>query len=139
MKSVERLRSWIRASLQRSRIESEMDDELLFQIERYTEDLVRHGLTPEEALRRARAEFGAVQARKDECREALGLRLLDDLRADLRYALRMLRQSPAFTMVAVISLALGIGANTAIFTLMEAALWKAIPVKNPEQLRMLSW
>lgn len=139
MKSVERLRSWIRASLQRSRIESEMDDELLFHIERYTEDLVRHGLTPEEALRRARAEFGAVQARKDECREALGLRLLDDLRADLRYALRMLRQSPAFTMVAVISLALGIGANTAIFTLMEAALWKAIPVKNPEQLRMLSW
>jgi predicted permease len=139
VKSIARLHSWLRASFHRSRMESQMDDELHFHIERYTEDLVRSGLSREEALRRARAEFGAVQARKDECREALGLRLLDELRADLRYAFRMLRQSPAFTVVAILSLALGIGANTAIFTLMEAALWKTIPVKNPEQLRLLSW
>ena len=80
-----------------------------------------------------------MEARKDECREALGLRLLDDARADFRYTLRMLRQSPAFSVVAIVSLALGIGANTAIFTLMEAALWKTVPVKNPEELRLLSW
>src|SRR5579875_1769874 len=67
------------------------------------------------------------------------VRLLDDTRADLRYALRMFRQAPTFTVVAVLSLALGIGANTAIFTLMETALWKTIPVKDPQQLRLLSW
>jgi predicted permease len=139
MRTGARLRSWLRASFHRSRVETDMDRELRFHMERYAEDLVRTGLSPAEAQRRARAEFGAVEARKDECREALGLRLIDDLLADFRYALRMLRDSPAFTIVAVVSLALGIGANTAIFTLMEAALWKTIPVKNPEQLRLLSW
>lgn len=139
MKSAARLRSWLRASVQRSRIENQMDEELRFHIERYTEDLIRSGFSLEEARRRARAEFGVIEARKDECREALGLRLLDDLLADCRYAARILRQSPAFTIVAILSLALGIGANTAIFTLMEAVLWKTIPVRNPEQLRLLSW
>lgn len=139
MKSAARLRSWLRASVQRSRIENQMDEEIRFHIERYTEDLIRSGFSLEEARRRARAEFGVIEARKDECREVLGLRLFDDLLADCRYAARILRQSPAFTIVAILSLALGIGANTAIFTLMEAVLWKTIPVRNPEQLRLLSW
>ncbi len=139
MKIAARLRSWLRAAFERSRMESDMDEELRFHIEQYAEDLVRDGLSPQEARQKARAEFGVIEARKDECREALGLRLLDEARADFRYAARMLRQSPAFTVVAILSLALGIGANTAIFSLMEAALWKAIPVKNPEQLRLLSW
>jgi hypothetical protein len=69
----------------------------------------------------------------------LVIRLLDDLRADCRYTSRLLRQSPTFTVVAILSVALGIGANTAIFTLMEAVLWKTIPVRNPEQLRLLTW
>lgn len=139
MKSAARLRSWVRATFHRLRMERQMDAELRFHIEKYTEDLVREGVPAREATRRARAEFGAMEARKDECREALGLRLLDDLRADFRFAFRLLRQAPAFTAVAILSLALGIGANTAIFSLTEAALWKAIPVKNPEQLRLLSW
>jgi predicted permease len=131
--------SWFRASLHRTRMEREMDSEIRFHVERYTEDLVRQGFSEAEARRRARAEFGAIEASKEECREALGLRLIDELRADLRYAFRMLRHSPTFTIVAILSLALGIGANTAIFTLMEAALWKSIPVKSPEQLRLFSW
>jgi predicted permease len=139
MKLSARVRCWFRASLRRTRMEREMDNELHYHLERYTEDLIRQGVSPEDARRRARAEFGAIEARKEECREALGLRLLDELRADVRYAFRMMRKSPAFTAVAVISLALGIGANTAIFTLMEAALWKSIPIKSPEQLRLFSW
>jgi len=134
-----RLRSWFRASIQRSRLEHDMAAELRDHMDRYAEDLIGQGIAPTEARRRARIEFGAVEARKEECREALGLRLLDELRADIRYAFRMLKQAPAFTMVAIVSLALGIGANTAIFTMMETALWKSIPVKQPERLRLFSW
>ena len=139
MKILPRLRSWVRNGLNRSRLERDMDDELRFHVERYTDDLVRKGLHAAEARRRARVEFGGIEARKDEMREALGLRLLDEVTGDLRYAFRQLRRSPAFTAVAVLSLALGIGANAAIFSLMEAALWKVIPLKNPEELRLFSW
>lgn len=136
MKALARLKSWLRSSSDREQVETDMDDELRFHIDQFTEDLVRKGVSLQEARRRAQLEFGAVDARKDECREALGLRLLDDLKADVRFAVRMLRQSPVFTAVAVLSLALGIGANTAIFSLMEAAIWKSTPVKNPDRLRL---
>ena len=111
-----------------------MDNELHFHLERYTEDLIRQGVSSKEARRRARVEFGAIEARKEECREALGLRLLDELRADLCYAIRMMRKSPAFTAVAILSLALGIGANTAIFQLLDALRLRTLPVKNPQEL-----
>ena len=81
-----------------------------------------------------RSEFGGVDARKEECREAVGLRLVDELRADVAYALRLLRRSPAFTIVALLSLALGIGANTAIFSLIDTLLVKTLPVQDPQQL-----
>jgi predicted permease len=132
------LRSWMRGVFHRSRVEQRMDDELRFHIESYTDDLVRAGLAPEEARRRARVEFGGVEARKEECRDALGLRLLDELIADGRYACRQLRRSPIFTAVAILSLALGIGANSAIFSLMEA-VWKPIPIHEPERLGLFSW
>jgi hypothetical protein len=132
------LRSWMRGVFHRSRVEQRMDDELRFHIESYVEDLVRSGVAPEEAHRRARVEFGGVEARKEECRDALGLRLLDELIADGRYACRQLRRSPIFTAVAILSLALGIGANSAIFSLMEA-VWKPIPIHEPERLGLFSW
>ena len=78
MKIVPRLRSWVRNGLNRSRLERDMDDELSFHVDRDIEDLVRQGLTSAEAKRRARVECGAIEARKDEMREALGLRLLDE-------------------------------------------------------------
>jgi predicted permease len=134
MRLAARLLSWLRASLRRSRMERDMDTELRFHIARYTEDLVRNGVSADEARRRARIEFGAMEARKDECREALGLHVLDELHADLRYALRMFRRNPGFSAVTVLTLALGIGASTAIFSVVDAVLLRALPYPNPDKI-----
>jgi len=118
----------------RRRFESEMDDELRFHIDAYADDLVSRGMTRADALRQARIEFGATESAKDECRRAWGVRWLDDLRGDLRLALRTWRRNPAFVTVAVLSLALGIGANTAIFGLMDAVIFRSLPVRDPAGL-----
>jgi predicted permease len=129
-----RLRSWLSASFHRTHLNRAIDDELQFHVDRYAEDLMRGGLSAEDARRRARAELGSLDARKEECREALGLRLLDEVSGDVRYAVRLLRRTPAFTTIAILCLALGIGANTAIFTLVDAALLRTLPVVEPERL-----
>ena len=133
-----RLHSWVRSVLHRSTLEREIDDELRFHVDQYADELARTGVPIMEARRRAGVEFGGIGARKEDIREALGLRLVDEVTGDLRYAIRQLRQSPAFTVVAVVSLALGIGANTAIFSLMDAVLFRTLPVKNPQELYYLA-
>jgi predicted permease len=129
-----RLRSWLRAVARRTRMESEMDAELRFHIEAFAEDLVRSGAPRDEAMRRARIEFGGVERAKEECREARGVRLVESFIQDLRYGLRMLRKSPGFTSAAVLTIALGIGANAAIFGLVDSALLYSLPFRNPERL-----
>ena len=118
----------------RRKFESDMDAELRFHIDAYIDDLLRSGLDRAEAERRARIEFGAIEARKDECRQAFGLQWIDELGADLRLTFRSLRQNPGFATVAILSLALGIGAITAIFGLVDAVMLRSLPVRDPDRL-----
>src|SRR5437867_9782179 len=128
----------MRAVTRRSRMEREMDAELRFHIEAFAEDLVRRGVLREEALRRARIEFGGAERAKEECREARGANFLESLIQDARFGLRMLRKNPGFTAVAVLTLALGIGVNTAIFTAFDALVLRPRPVKDPNTLAAVS-
>jgi predicted permease len=116
------------------RSERELEKELRYHVERYAQDLVAQGMEPGQAERQARLAFGGLEQTKEECRDVRGLRWARDFLADCRYGLRLLRRSPAFACAAVFSLALGIGANTAIFSLMDLILFRSMPVREPERL-----
>lgn len=127
-------RSWIKAAFRRRRMEDDMAREMESHIEHRAQDLMSRGVPRAEAERRARVEFGGRESYKEECRQALGLRLLDELRRNTRFALRHLRKTPAFTLTAVLTLALCIGANTVIFSLVDTLLLRPLPYPDPERL-----
>jgi predicted permease len=137
MNLLARLRSWLKWMVRRQHLETDLEAEVRFHIDSYAADLVRSGVPAAEARRRARIEFGGIESHKDAVRASLGLRFWDDLWGDLQYAARVLRKSPGFTAIAVVSLALAIGANTSIFSLANQLLYARLGVPHPDQLRLL--
>src|SRR5215471_11713437 len=127
----------IRSLFRRGQEDRELDDELRDHLERATEGYVAKGMASDEARRRARLDLGGIEQTKEKCRDTRQVNWIHDLIRDLRFGFRMLRKSPGFTAVAILTLALGIGANTAIFTLLHAVMLKSLPVPNPAQLYRL--
>jgi predicted permease len=134
-----RVATWWHAMRHRSSFEQQMSEEMAFHLESYQADLIAQGLDPAAARRRARLEFGSASAAVEErCRDAYGLRLWDDLVADLRYALRQFRHNPGFTATVIVVLALGIGANAAMFTVISQTLLRRLPYGHANQIVTLT-
>jgi predicted permease len=134
MRWINRLTVTWRSLFRRRRVERELDAELQFHVEQQIAEYVAAGMRDADARAAALRAFGSTAYLKDECRNSLGLRLLDETAQDLRYAARTLVKNPVFTLVAVLSLALGIGANTTIFTLLDAVVFKPLPVPAAREL-----
>jgi predicted permease len=132
------IRRALRNILGRNRVDQDLHDELDAALALMTEENIRRGFSPEEAVRSARLELGGVEQLKEEVREARAGAWVGTLLRDTSFGLRMLRKNPAFTAVVVLTLALGIGVNVAIFSIFDSFLFQLLPVKNPAQLATLS-
>jgi predicted permease len=138
MRTLTSLRTLLDFLLRRSRVEREMEEELQIHLRNRTNDLERQGFTRAEAERQARIEFGGYQRYKEDCREVLGTRLVQELVADVRYGVRRWLRSPGFTTVAVLTLGLGISVNTTMFSVISATLLRKPPADSPNRLCAIS-
>lgn len=126
--------SWLQRLFVGKRMENDLDRELRFHFESQVVDKTRSGISESEARRLTRLEFGGIDQIKEDCRESRGTLWFESIVQDVRYGLRQFRKSPGFTLTAVITLALGIGANTSIFTLVHSVLERSLPVSDPSRL-----
>ena len=126
--------TWWQRLFRRRRMEEQLEKELRFHLEQHASDLMARGCEPGEARRQARLALGGPEQVKEECRDARGTRWLEELWQDTRYALRILRQKPGFAAVALLTLALGSGATTVMFTVIDGVLFKPLSYPEPERL-----
>ena len=126
--------NWLKQLFSRGRLYNDLSDEIQQHLEEKIEELVAGGMSREEAAHAARREFGNVTLIKEDCREMLAFTWIEALWQDVRYAARILAKSPGFVAVVVFSLALGIGANTAVFSAMNTVLLRGLPYEHPENL-----
>ncbi len=134
-----RVYSFLHSVLRRRQVEADLSDELRYHMEQEIESNLRAGMSPEEARYAAQRLTGPVFLFAEECRDARGLGFADTFMRDVRYAVRTFRRTPLFTAIAMLTLALGIGANTAVFTFIENVLLRPLPVRDPQQLWALGW